>query len=112
LTANKPNRISGREQAMDFFHGLDQAKYGTFKTNMLNRWATGAIKLPETVNEIYWIAGRWVKLGHQNKMESSNRKGNSNRVRDRESAPQFKVQITVGNLEIAYKMYGEHPEHV
>jgi len=37
-------------QAMDFFHGLDNAKYGAFKTSMLNRWATKAVKPPKTAH--------------------------------------------------------------
>lgn len=56
LTTENIISIAEKEQAMDFFHGLDQAKYGMFKTSMLNGWATGAIKLPEMVNEMYWIA--------------------------------------------------------
>ncbi len=29
---------------MDFFHGLDNAKYGAFKMVMLSRWETKAVK--------------------------------------------------------------------
>jgi hypothetical protein len=48
-------------QVMDFFHGLDNAKYGAFKTVMLSGWAPKAVTLPKTPNEIYRWAGSWVK---------------------------------------------------
>ncbi len=38
LTMAKPIIIEDKEQAMEFFHGLDQGRYGMFKTNILNRW--------------------------------------------------------------------------
>jgi hypothetical protein len=50
------------EQAMDFFHGLDQGRYGVFKTSMLNGWAVGAFNPPDTINKIWQTAGSWVKL--------------------------------------------------
>ncbi len=44
---------SGRQgTSKDFFHGLDQGKYGTFKTSMLNAWNTNAVSPPASVNEI------------------------------------------------------------
>jgi len=46
---------------MDFFHGLDQGRYGAFKTSMLNGWAAGAFNPPDTVNKINRTAGSWVK---------------------------------------------------
>ncbi len=36
-------------------------RYAAFKTSMLNGWATKAFDPPQTVNDIYWIAGAWVK---------------------------------------------------
>jgi hypothetical protein len=62
--------ISDREQAMDFFHGLDSNRYGTFKANMMNGWASKAIEIPDTVNTIYRLAGSWVKT---NTMKTENR---------------------------------------
>jgi hypothetical protein len=56
-TATRTIDIDECEQALDFFHGLDPARYGTFKTSMLNGWATKAFNPPQTVNEIYRIAG-------------------------------------------------------
>ena len=40
---------------------MDQARYAAFKTSMLNGWATKAFDPPKTVNDIYRIAGAWVK---------------------------------------------------
>jgi hypothetical protein len=40
---------------------LDEGKYGTFKTNMLNSWAAGAFEPPATINQLYRTAGSWVK---------------------------------------------------
>jgi hypothetical protein len=48
-------------QAMDFFHGLENAKHGAFKTSTLNGWVTKAVQPPKTANEIYRLAGSWVK---------------------------------------------------
>jgi len=61
LTAASPINIEEKEQAMDFFHGLDQGRYGAFKTSMLNGWAAGAFNPPDTVNKINRTAGSWVK---------------------------------------------------
>jgi hypothetical protein len=44
---------------LDFFQ--DQGRYATFKTSMLNGWATKAFDPPETTNNIYRITGAWVK---------------------------------------------------
>jgi hypothetical protein len=60
-TASKPIDVPEEEQALDFFHGLDPSRYATFKTSMMNGWATQAFKPPVTVNEIHRIAGTWVK---------------------------------------------------
>jgi hypothetical protein len=53
--------IPEKEQALDFFHRLDQGRYAALKTSMLHGWATNAFNHPETVNDIYCIAGNWVK---------------------------------------------------
>jgi hypothetical protein len=58
---SRPVDIPEHEQALDFFHGLDQARYAAFKTSMLNGWATKAFDPPQMVNDIYRIAGAWVK---------------------------------------------------
>jgi hypothetical protein len=54
-------KCTEEDQALDFFHGLDQGRYASFKTSMLNWWATKAFDPPETTNDIYRIAGAWVK---------------------------------------------------
>jgi Zinc knuckle len=56
--------ISEKDQAMDFFHGLDSNRYGAFKANMMNGWASKAISKPDTVNTIYRLAGSWVKTNN------------------------------------------------
>jgi hypothetical protein len=61
LTAASPINIEEKEQAMDFFHGLDPRRYGAFKTSMLNGWAAGAFDPPDTVNKINRTPGSWVK---------------------------------------------------
>jgi hypothetical protein len=60
-TVTRPVDIPEAEQALDFFHGLDPARYGTFKTSMSNGWATQAFNPLATVSEIYRITGTWVK---------------------------------------------------
>jgi hypothetical protein len=51
----------GDDPNYDFFQSLDNVEYTAFKTSMLNRWATKAIKLPLTPNEVYKLAGSWTK---------------------------------------------------
>jgi len=60
-TQERPVDVAEQDQALDFFHGLDQGSYAQFKTSMLNGWATKAFDPPETPNDIYRIAGAWVK---------------------------------------------------
>jgi hypothetical protein len=60
-TQSRPVDVPENEQALDFFHGLDQGRYATFKTSMLNGWAMKAFDPPQTVNDIYRIAGTWVR---------------------------------------------------
>jgi hypothetical protein len=51
--SSHPVDIRESEQAINFFHGLDQGRYAVFKTNMLNGWAAGAFNPPGTVNAIF-----------------------------------------------------------
>jgi hypothetical protein len=46
---------------MDFFHSLDNQHYAAFKTSMKNGWTTTAVKAPKTPNEVYRLAGSWIK---------------------------------------------------
>jgi hypothetical protein len=45
--------IKEPDQAMDFFHGFDESKYGEFKVQVKNGWAMKSMKPPTTVNEMY-----------------------------------------------------------
>jgi hypothetical protein len=45
---------------MDFFDGLDNACYAEFKVSILNGLTTGSVTQPETLNEMYLLANRWV----------------------------------------------------
>jgi hypothetical protein len=60
-TTLAPVDIKENIQAMDFFHGLDQGRYGAFKTSMINGWSTKAFNPPATVNDIYRVAAPWVR---------------------------------------------------
>jgi hypothetical protein len=48
--------IKEPDQAMEFFHGLDQVKHGEFKLTVQNGWAMKLMKPLQMVNEIYWLA--------------------------------------------------------
>ena len=61
-TEERPVGVTEQDQALDFFHGLDQGRYVQFKTSMLNGWVTKAFDPPEKPNNIYRIEGAWVKL--------------------------------------------------
>jgi hypothetical protein len=62
-TGTKEASVDVKEdvKAIDFFHGLDQGRYGAFKTSMLNGWAAKAFDPPKTINDIYQVAATWVK---------------------------------------------------
>ncbi len=46
---------------MDFFRGLDNARYAGFKTYILNGLNSKAIEQPENLNAMYLLANQWVK---------------------------------------------------
>mmetsp|Transcript_9006 Transcript_9006/g.13056 ORF Transcript_9006/g.13056 Transcript_9006/m.13056 type:complete len:199 (-) Transcript_9006:2600-3196(-) len=49
---------------MDFFDGLDPARYAQFKTDIHNGMSTGSIKAADTLstmNKVYELAGSWIK---------------------------------------------------
>jgi hypothetical protein len=60
-SATNPINVKVEVQAMDFFHSLDNQHYAAFKTSMMNGWATTAVKAPKTPNEVYRLAGSWIK---------------------------------------------------
>ena len=58
---DNPIDVKEPDQAMDFFHGLDDVKYAELQQNVKNGWAMKSMQPPKTVNEIYRLAGVWVK---------------------------------------------------
>ena len=46
---------------MDFFCGLDNARYAGFKTEILNGLTAKSIMQPANLNAMYLLANRWVK---------------------------------------------------
>jgi hypothetical protein len=60
-SATNPVDVKDEVQAMDFFHSLDNQCYAAFKTSMIYGWATTAVKAPKTPNELYHLAGSWIK---------------------------------------------------
>ena len=49
------------DQAMDFFHGLDNGRYADFKVQYLNGLQVKSIKAPKDLNEIFTLANNWLK---------------------------------------------------
>jgi hypothetical protein len=47
--------------AMDFFRGLDNVRYATFKTEFLNGLSSSAIKKPQDLNAIFMMANQRLK---------------------------------------------------
>jgi hypothetical protein len=45
---------------MDFFGGLDNARYAHMKETLHNGWSTGDREVPKTVNQVYTIAANWI----------------------------------------------------
>jgi hypothetical protein len=54
-------KISDPDVAMDFFRGLDNVRYATFKTEFLNGLTSGSIKKPKDLNTIFVMANQWLK---------------------------------------------------
>ena len=52
--------MSEKDIAMDFFHGLDNARYAGFKKDILNSLTSKLIEQPENLNEMYLIANQWL----------------------------------------------------
>ena len=46
---------------MDFFRALDNARYGTFKTDLMNNLTSKAVEAPKNLNAMYLIASQWLK---------------------------------------------------
>jgi hypothetical protein len=49
------------DQAMDFFHGLDNGRYAEFKVQYLNGLQAGSIVAPKDLNTMFTLANNWLK---------------------------------------------------
>ncbi len=54
-------KLDDPDIAMDFFQGLDNMCYATFKTDYINGLASKAIDPHRDLNEIYLLANQWLK---------------------------------------------------
>ena len=54
-------KLEDRDIAMDFFRGLDNARYATFKTEIMNGLTSKAIEQPDSLNAMYLLANQWLK---------------------------------------------------
>jgi len=48
--------------AMDFFRGLDNNRYGHFKTQIMNDLTAKVLVQPQNLNEMYLLANQWVQV--------------------------------------------------
>jgi hypothetical protein len=46
---------------MDFFRGLDNARYAGFKTEIMNLLTTGTLTQPANLNIMFQLANQWLK---------------------------------------------------
>jgi hypothetical protein len=53
--------LEDKDVMMDFFRGLDNARYAGFKTEILNGLTSKAIAQLENLNAMYLLANQWVK---------------------------------------------------
>jgi hypothetical protein len=51
----------GVDQAMDFFHGLDNGRYANFKVQDLNRLQVKSIQALMELNTVFNLANNWLK---------------------------------------------------
>jgi hypothetical protein len=49
------------DQAMDFFHGLDNGRYADFKVQYLNGLQFKSSKVPKDLDKIFTLANNWLK---------------------------------------------------
>ncbi len=54
-------KLDDPDIAMDFFRGLDNTRYATFKTDYINGLTSKAIDPPKDLNKIYLLANQWLK---------------------------------------------------
>ena len=48
--------------AMDFFRGLDNGRYASFKTEIINGLTSKAVQQPKDLNAMFLLANQWLKL--------------------------------------------------
>jgi hypothetical protein len=51
---------------MDFFAGLDNARYSEVKTEIIDNITAGAMEHPGDMNQIYLLAAQWLKVPRSN----------------------------------------------
>jgi hypothetical protein len=54
-------KLDPEDIAMDFFRGLDNARYSTFKMDYINGLMSKAINPPQDLNKINLLANQWLK---------------------------------------------------
>ena len=54
--------LDDKDVAMDFFKGLDDARYSGFKMDFMNQLTLKTISQPENLNMMYLIANQWLKV--------------------------------------------------
>ena len=57
----KNTAIEEVDVAMDFFNGLDNGRYPSFKAEIINGLTAGSIKQPKDLNALYLLANQWLK---------------------------------------------------
>jgi hypothetical protein len=57
----KNTAIEEVDIAMDFFSGLDDARYASFKAEIVNGLTAGSIVQPKDLNAMYLLANQWLK---------------------------------------------------
>ena len=62
----KNPKMEEKDIAMDFFERLDNARYATFKTEIMNSLTSKAIEQPKKLNEMYLLANQWLKTTTRN----------------------------------------------
>jgi len=57
----KNPKMEDGDIAMDFFHGLDNARYVSFKPEIINALTAGSIVQPKDLNSMYLLTNQWLK---------------------------------------------------
>ena len=58
----KNSKMEDVDIAMDFFNGLDNGRYASFKAEIINGLSTGSIQQPADLNAMYLLANQWLKM--------------------------------------------------